>query len=116
MAAAYAVSGVLRLRAEESARRAEPGAGHAAGRVGWAVSQLVVAGPARRWCWPRPGSAPGSYGVRAGDLGTQVPRLLGAALVQLPAVLAVAAVAVLLFGLRPGRAWPAAGRRWRWPR
>ena len=53
------------------------------------------------------------YGLRAGDPGVQVPRLLGAAMAQLPAAVAVAAVAVLLFGLVPrwstGGAWAVAG-------
>jgi ABC-2 type transport system ATP-binding protein len=46
------------------------------------------------------------YGVRGGDVGGRVPWLLGAAMAQLPAALAVAGVAVVAFGLRPG--WSAA--------
>ena len=41
------------------------------------------------------------YGLRTGSAGTEVARLLGAALVQLPAALAVAGAAVALFGLAP---------------
>jgi len=41
------------------------------------------------------------YGLRTGSAGTEVTRLLGAALVQLPASLAVGGAAVLLFGLLP---------------
>jgi ABC-2 type transport system permease protein len=47
------------------------------------------------------------YGLRIHDVGGQVGRLLAAGLVQAPAVLAVAGVAVLLFGLLPR--WAVAG-------
>jgi ABC-2 type transport system permease protein len=42
-----------------------------------------------------------AYGLRVGDVGGQLPRMLGAALAQLPAALVVAGVAVALFGLLP---------------
>jgi len=41
------------------------------------------------------------YGLRTGTAGSEVARLLGAAMVQLPASLAVAGAAVVLFGLAP---------------
>jgi ABC-2 type transport system permease protein len=47
-----------------------------------------------------------SYAVVSGD-AAQVPRMVGAALVTVPAVLVLAAVAAALFGLAP-RAAPAA--------
>ena len=53
------------------------------------------------------------YGLRAGSAGTQVARMTGAALAQLPSVLVLAGVAVLLFGLLPraavAGAWTAVG-------
>ena len=42
-----------------------------------------------------------AHGLRAGDLGGELPRVLGGALVQLPAVWVMAAVGVALFGLLP---------------
>ncbi|MGH2814535.1 MAG: ABC transporter permease, partial [Actinomycetota bacterium] len=42
-----------------------------------------------------------AHGLRAGDLGGELPRVLGGALVQLPAVWVMAAVGALLFGLAP---------------
>ena len=108
VAAAYAVSGVLRLQAEESAQRADPVLVTPTGRVRWAVSQLAVTGLGAAVVLAASGLGTGLlYGARGGDLGTQVPRLLGAAMVQLPAVLAVAAVAMLAYGLRPS--WAVAG-------
>jgi len=41
------------------------------------------------------------YGLRTGSAGPEVAKLLGAAMVQLPASLAVAGAAVVLFGLAP---------------
>jgi putative exporter of polyketide antibiotics len=109
-AGCYAVSAVLRLRAEESAQRAEPILVTATSRVRWAGSHLVVALAGTAVMLAAGGLAAGlGYGLRAGDPGPQVPRLLGAAMAQLPAALAVAAAAVLLFGFLPrwstGGAW-----------
>jgi ABC-2 type transport system permease protein len=113
-AACYAVSAVLRLRAEESAQRAEPVLVTAVSRISWAGSHLVIALAGTAVMLAAGGLAAGlGYGLRAGDPGVQVPRLLAAAMAQLPAAIAVAAVAVLLFGLVPrwstSGAWAVAG-------
>ena len=54
-----------------------------------------------------------AHGLRAGDLGGQLPRVLGAALVQLPAVWVLAALGAALFGLLPrlvvGATWAVLG-------
>ncbi|HEV3398430.1 MAG TPA: ABC transporter permease, partial [Actinomycetes bacterium] len=42
-----------------------------------------------------------AHGLRSGDLGGELPRVLGGALVQLPAVWVMAAVGAALFGLAP---------------
>ncbi len=102
-AAAYATSAVLRLRAEETGDRAEPLLAAATGRVGWGLSHVAVAVFGTALLLAAAGVAAGlGYGLRTGSAGTEVARLLGAALVQLPASLAVAGAAVLLFGLWPG--------------
>jgi ABC-2 type transport system permease protein len=101
-AAAYATSAVLRLRAEESAGRAEPLLATAAGRVRWGLSHVAVAVAGTAVLLAVAGLAAGlGYGLRTGSAGPEVTRLLGAALVQLPASLAVAGAAVALFGLAP---------------
>ncbi len=101
-AAAYATSAVLRLRAEESAGRAEPLLATAAGRIRWALSHVAVAVAGAALLLAVAGVAAGlGYGLRTGSAGPEVARLLGAALVQLPASLAVAGAAVALFGLAP---------------
>jgi ABC-2 type transport system permease protein len=101
-AAGYAVSAALQLRSEESDRLAEVVLVTPTGRLRWAVSHLgvVVAGTAVVLAAAGIGAGLG-YGLRAGDVGREVPRLLGAGLVQLPAALVVAGVAVALFGLLP---------------
>ena len=102
IAAAYAVQATLRLRAEEASGRAEPVLATAVGRLRWAVSHLVfsVLGPTAALATA--GLATGlAYGLGTGELGRQLPRGLAAAMVQLPAVWVLAAIAVALFGLLP---------------
>ncbi|HET6296024.1 MAG TPA: ABC transporter permease [Kribbella sp.] len=102
IASAYAVQAALRLRAEETSGRAEPVLATATGRWQWAGSHLVFAllGPAVTLLVA--GFAAGlTYGVAVGEVGRQVPRLLAASLVQLPAVWVLAAIAIALFGLLP---------------
>jgi ABC-2 type transport system permease protein len=101
-AAGYAVSAVLRLRSDETAQRAEPLLAAGASRTSWAAAQLILAFGGAAVVLAAAGLGSGlSYGARTGDVGGQLPRLLGAALAQLPATLAVTAVAVALFGLLP---------------
>jgi ABC-2 type transport system permease protein len=113
MAAGYAIQATLRLRAEETGGRAEPLLATAVGRLQWAASHLVfsifgsalalVAAGLTVWL---------TYGLSSGDLGHQLPRVLQGALVQVPAVWVLAAVAVALVGLAPrfaAVAWGALG-------
>jgi ABC-2 type transport system permease protein len=102
-AGAYATSAVLRLRAEESAQLAEPLLAAPVGRARWAASHLTVAVAGTAVVLAAAGLGAGlASGLRAGDVATALPALVGAALAQLPAALAVAGIAVLLFGLLPG--------------
>jgi ABC-2 type transport system permease protein len=108
VSAGYAVSAVLRLNSEETAQLADPVLVTPVSRVRWALSHLLITAGGTAVVLAAAGIGAGLfYGVRAGSIGTQVAQLLGAAMVQLPAVLTVAAVAVALFGLRPG--WSVAG-------
>ncbi|MGP3984043.1 hypothetical protein [Streptomyces sp. KR80] len=113
VAALYAVGCVLRLRGEETGGRAEPVLATAVSRFTWATSHLVFAFLGTAVVLFVGGFAMGlGHGVAAEDVGGQLPRLLGAALAQVPAVWALAAVAVLLFGAFPkasAAAWAAAG-------
>ncbi|MFE9765214.1 ABC transporter permease [Streptomyces sp. NPDC005808] len=106
VAALYVVSSVLRLHGEETSQRAEPVLAGAVGRLRWAGGHLVIAF----------GGAVlimllGGLGLALG-YGAYLGPLLGACLVQIPAVWTLGGLAVLLYGLSPQLApgaWAAAG-------
>jgi ABC-2 type transport system permease protein len=101
-AAAYAVQATLRLRAEETSGRVEPLLATPVGRIRWAASHLVFALAGTAVLLAVAGAAGGlAYGAQIHDIGGQVARLTGAALVQVPAVWILAAITVALFGLLP---------------
>ncbi|WP_433178038.1 ABC transporter permease [Actinoallomurus sp. CA-150999] len=102
IAAVYAVQVVLRLRTEETAQRLEPLLATRVRRVRWSIGHLLFAAAGPAVLLGLAGVAAGLvHGLRVHDLGTQVPRLLGAAMVQLPAAWVTAAIALLLFGVVP---------------
>jgi ABC-2 type transport system permease protein len=116
-AAAFGVSAVLRLRAEETASRADPVLSGSAGRVRWGFSHLLVAVVGTAALLTVAGVATGlGYGLRATapvTVGGEVGRMLGAGLAELPAALVIAAIAAAAFGLLPeacvGVGWTALG-------
>jgi ABC-2 type transport system permease protein len=100
--AVYAVQATLRLRSEETGQRSEPVLATGVGRVRWVASHLVFALAGSAFALVVCGLAAGLvHGLRTGDAAGQVPRLLAAALVQLPAVWTVAGITLALFGLAP---------------
>jgi ABC-2 type transport system permease protein len=111
VAAAYAIQAMLRARAEEVSGRVEPVLGTSVGRLRWVGSHLAFSllGPAVALV--AGGAAAGlTHGLNVRDVGGELPSLLGGALVQVPAVWVLSAVAVLLFGLLPryaSAAWAA---------
>ena len=114
LAAGYAVQAILRLRSEEAELRAEPVLATTASRVGWAGSHLLVAAVGAAVVLASGGLVAGlAHGLRSGDLTGQLPRVLGAAMVQLPAVWVLAALGAALFGLLPrlvvGATWAILG-------
>jgi len=114
LAAAYAVQAILRLRSEETELRAEPVLSTSVPRIGWAGSHLLVAAVGSAVLLATGGLVAGvAHGLRAGDLGGELPRVLGGAMVQLPAVWVMAGIGAALFGLLPrlvvGGTWAALG-------
>jgi ABC-2 type transport system permease protein len=108
VATAYAVSAVARLRADEEAGRDEPLLAAPVSRLRWGGSHLVVATIGTAVVLVAGGLGIGlAYGIAISDVSAQVPRLIGAALVQLPAALAVAAVAAAFVGVLPNWSGPA---------
>ncbi|MFI8290575.1 ABC transporter permease [Streptomyces sp. NPDC085614] len=106
LAALYAVGSVLRLHGEETSGRGEPILANAVGRLRWAAGHLVIAFGGAALILLLGGL--GLYLSYGKDLGP----ILGASLVQLPAVWTLAGLAVLLWGAVPraaAAAWGAAG-------
>jgi ABC-2 type transport system permease protein len=108
MATGYTISSALRLRSEETTGHSELLLSTSVPRLRWAGGHLLMA---------LGGSAVvlAATGLGAG-IGTQdiseIPRLIGAALVQLPAVWVLGALVAALFGLAPEAlrlAWVALG-------
>jgi ABC-2 type transport system permease protein len=102
VAAAYTVQATQRMRAEESGGRVEPLLATSVGRVRWALSHYVFALLGTVLVLAVAGVGAGlAYGLQVGDVGGQVTRLLGAALVQVPAAWVLAGLGMALFGLVP---------------
>ena len=104
----YIIHAILRLRGEETSLRSEQILSTGVGRTPWALSHVAVATFGGLVLLVAAGLGSGlAHGLRVGDLGGEMPRLLGAAVVHLPAVLVLGGLALALFGLAP-RALPAA--------
>ncbi|MEU4084508.1 ABC transporter permease [Streptomyces aureus] len=106
VAALYVVSSVLRLHGEETSQRAEPLLAAAVGRLRWAGGHLVLAFGGTVLIMLL-----GGLGLALG-YGSEYGAVLGACLVQVPAVWTLGGLAVLLYGLSPRiapAAWAAAG-------
>lgn len=98
----FTVQAVLRLRNEETAQRAEPVLATGTGRVPFALGHLVMAGLGGALLMAVGGVLAGlSYGLRSGDVATQLPRVLVAAMVQVPAAWVLAGIAMAVLGLLP---------------
>lgn len=107
-AAAQGVSATLRLHSEEIAGRAEPLLAGSVGRTRWAARHLVFALLGTTMTLMMAAMVAGTtYGIATGDVAGELPGVLAAAAVQLPAVWLMAAVGMLIFGLAP-RFTPAA--------
>ncbi|MFD7681966.1 ABC transporter permease [Streptomyces sp. NPDC060187] len=106
VAALFVVSCVLRLHGEETSQRAEPLLAAAVGRLRWAAGHLVPAFGGTVLVMLL-----GGLGLGVGH-GAELGPVLGACLVQIPAVWSLGGLAVLLYGLSPRLApgaWAAAG-------
>nr|WP_271214175.1 anibiotic ABC transporter [Rhodococcus wratislaviensis] len=108
--AGYAVQALLRMRGEESAGRLEPVLATAVSRLRWMLAHIGLVTVGIVVLQALTGAATGlAYGLVTDDVPGKVVNLTGAALVFVPAVGVVAALAVLAFGGVP--AW-AAGLSW----
>ncbi len=103
VAALYVVGSVLRLHGEETSGRAEPVLAGAVGRLRWAAGHLAVAFGGTVLVL-----LAGGLGLALG-YGEDFGPVLGACLVQVPAVWALGGLAVLLYGFVPALARAAWG-------
>jgi ABC-2 type transport system permease protein len=102
IASAYAIRAALRLRVEEEGLLGEPVLATAVSRPRWAWSHLFYAlvGPILILAIAGLGAGL-TYGAVVGDVGGELSSILGAALIQVPAVWVVVGVATALYGLLP---------------
>jgi polyether ionophore transport system permease protein len=108
IAAGYAIQATLRLRSEETTGHAEAVLATPVSRLRWLASHAVFGFLGSALALLTGALATGViYGVVTGDFGP-LPKVLEGALVQLPAVWVLAALAVALAGALPrvaGAAW-----------
>jgi ABC-2 type transport system permease protein len=102
VASGYMIQAVLRIRAEETSLRAESVLATGVSRWRWAGAHLAWAlvGAAAIMVAGGIGMALG-YGLRIGDLSGQLPRLIAASLLQVPAAWVLGGLAFALAGLLP---------------
>ena len=99
---AYAITVLVRFRSEERALRVDPLLATALDRRRLMAGYLLLAAGAPVVLLTSLGVTAGlAYGVRLGTPGTEVARLAGAGLAQLPAVWVLAGIAAALFGFLP---------------
>ena len=99
--AAYGITSALRLRAEETAGRADLVLVTPVSRARWALSHLLIAAAGPAVVLAALGTATGlGYGLSTGDLG-RLPQVCGGALAYLPAVWVMTGIAAALAGLLP---------------
>ncbi|TDW19627.1 ABC transporter permease [Kribbella kalugense] len=102
LASAFGIQAALRLRSEESALRAEPLLATGVTRSRWLASHVLIALLGTGALILVAGLGSGiSSGASLGNMGRQVPRMLAASAVQLPAIWLVTALVVVLFGFAP---------------
>jgi ABC-2 type transport system permease protein len=102
LASAFGIQAALRLRSEQTALRAEPILATGVTRSRWLASHVIVALFGTGVLVLIGGLGSGiSSGASLGNMGRQVPRMIAAAAVQLPAIWLVTALVVILFGAAP---------------
>ena len=100
--AIYAVQILLRMRAEEADGRLESVLAASVSRPRWLLSHLLNAGLGALLLLLVFGASMGlAAGAVRGDVPAELRALIGAALVQLPAILLIAGLVIALAGLLP---------------
>lgn len=106
-AGGYVVQALLRMRTEELTGRVEPLLATATGRHRWLASHVVLAALGTVAVLTVAGLVAGvTYAAASGQWSTAVGDLTAAAVVQIPAALALGGFVVAVFGLLPRWAGP----------
>lgn len=113
-ATVFTVQALLLMRAEEADGRLEPMLGTAVRRSVWMGGYVACAVLGTLALLALAGASAGlAYGLVAGDVAARLAELIPAAVVQAPAVLVLAGIAVAAFGVLPrlasGLTWAAVG-------
>jgi ABC-2 type transport system permease protein len=112
-AALYPILAVLRLRDEERSGRAEALLSTGVDRLRWAGSYLLVAMTGTALIMLAGGLGVGlAHGLKSGNVSGQLPRVVLAALVQVPAAWTLGGVAMLAVGALPRLASALAWSAW----
>jgi ABC-2 type transport system permease protein len=98
---AYSIRTALKLRAEEEAARAEAVLATSTRRTRWMASHLVVAGLGPILMLTLVGLVMGAVYANAIGDNSQIARVFGIAMIQLPAVWVLTGATAALFGLWP---------------
>jgi ABC-2 type transport system permease protein len=102
VAAGYVIQATLQIRAEETGLRVEHVLGRPVSRWRWALSHLLMAVLGTVLLLAAAGGAMGLvYGMQVDDVSGQLPRVLGAALVYVPAAWVLGGLAMTLVGVAP---------------
>lgn len=101
LAAGYGIQAILRLRSEEESGRAEPVLATPLSRSSWAGSHLVIALGGSAMLMALGGTGMGLTAAIAEDDASEIPRLLAAGLVQVPAVWVFIGLAIAVIGVVP---------------
>ena len=100
--AAYAIAATLRLQSEETEKRVDHVIAASVSRLRWAASDLTVVMIGSALVLVAFGLPAGlTYGLSVGNMGYELPRLLVATMVYLPAIWVLAGIAMALYGLAP---------------
>jgi polyether ionophore transport system permease protein len=101
IATGYTISSALRLRGEERAGHVESLLSGPVGRVPWAASHVAMSMAGSAVVLLAGGLGMGLAHALGSDDAGQIPRLMGAALAQVPAVWVLGSLVLALFGLVP---------------
>jgi ABC-2 type transport system permease protein len=102
IAAVYAIMAILQMHSEETKVRLDPVLATPVSRQRWATSYVLLAAVGTAVVLAAFGLCAGlAYGLSAGNVGYELPRVLAATMAYLPAIWVMAGIAVALYGLMP---------------